>query len=49
MTTYAADHVGSFLRPPALVEARLAQAEGQAILAILDVYSDGEYRRGIWR
>lgn len=68
MTTYRADHVGSFLRPPALLEARTAHAEGRlddaglrqkedaAILTMLalerqigiDVYSDGEYRRGMW-
>jgi methionine synthase II (cobalamin-independent) len=68
MATYRADHVGSFLRPPALLDARLAHAEGRipepdlraaedrAILAVLDlqrqagldVYSDGEYRRGMW-
>lgn len=68
MATYAADHVGSFLRPPELLEARAAQAEDriseaqlretedQAIRDILevqrqigiDVYSDGEYRRGMW-
>ena len=67
-TTYRADHVGSFLRPPELLEARAAHAEGRlddaglrqkenaAILTILelerqvglDVYSDGEYRRGMW-
>jgi methionine synthase II (cobalamin-independent) len=68
MTTYRADHVGSFLRPPELLEARVAHAEGRfgeaelrehedrAIMTILeiqrqvgvDVYSDGEYRRGMW-
>jgi 5-methyltetrahydropteroyltriglutamate--homocysteine methyltransferase len=68
MTTYRADHVGSFLRPPELLDARTAHAEGRlgdddlravedrAVLAILDlqrevgvdVYSDGEYRRGMW-
>ena len=68
MTTYRADHVGSFLRPPELLEARTAHAEGRlddaglrrkedaAILTMLDlqrqigidVYSDGEYRRGMW-
>ncbi len=68
MTTYRADHVGSFLRPPELLEARtdhaegrigeaaLREAEDQATLTILDlqrqtgvdVYSDGEYRRGMW-
>ena len=68
MTTYRADHVGSFLRPPELLEARaghtegrssdelLREAEDRAILSILDVqrqvgvdvYSDGEYRRGMW-
>jgi 5-methyltetrahydropteroyltriglutamate--homocysteine methyltransferase len=68
MAIYRADHVGSFLRPPELLEARTAHAEGRigdmqlreaedrAILAILetqrqagvDVYSDGEYRRGMW-
>src|SRR4029077_19670159 len=29
MTTYRADHVGSFLRPPELLEARTAHAEGR--------------------
>ena len=68
MTGYRADHVGSFLRPPELLEARTAHAEGRmddeplrmaedrAILTIIelqrqigvDVYSDGEYRRGMW-
>jgi 5-methyltetrahydropteroyltriglutamate--homocysteine methyltransferase len=68
MATYRADHVGSFLRPPALLEARRAHAEGrlgeaelraaedEAIVTVLDVqrragldvYSDGEYRRGMW-
>ena len=68
MATYRADHVGSFLRPPELLEARTAHAEGRlddaglrqkedaAILTMLelerqigiDVYSDGEYRRGMW-
>lgn len=68
MANYRADHVGSFLRPPELLEARTAHAEGRigdaqlreaedrAILTILetqrqaglDVYSDGEYRRGMW-
>ncbi len=49
MTTYRADHVGSFLRPPELLEARVAHDEGRiddaglraveerAIRAILDV------------
>jgi len=68
MVPYRADHVGSFLRLPELLEARLAHTEGRigddqlreaedrAILKILDlqrevgvdVYSDGEYRRGMW-
>jgi 5-methyltetrahydropteroyltriglutamate--homocysteine methyltransferase len=68
MASYRADHVGSFLRPPALLEARREQAEGRlseadlrvaedrAVLSVLDlqrqagldVYSDGEYRRGMW-
>jgi methionine synthase II (cobalamin-independent) len=68
METYRADHVGSFLRPPELLQARAAHAEGRigdaalreaedrAVLTILDlqrqigvdVYSDGEYRRGMW-
>jgi len=68
MAIYRADHVGSFLRPAALLDARLAHGEGRipesdlraaedrAILAVLnlqrqaglDVYSDGEYRRGMW-
>jgi 5-methyltetrahydropteroyltriglutamate--homocysteine methyltransferase len=65
---YRADHVGSLLRPPELLQARqdfnegrnddeqLHAAEDQAILkaievqreAGIDVFSDGEYRRGIW-
>ena len=65
---FRADHVGSLLRPPELIEAReahaggrlsaerLREAEDAAILkaldvqreAGLDVFSDGEYRRGIW-
>jgi 5-methyltetrahydropteroyltriglutamate--homocysteine methyltransferase len=68
MATYRADHVGSFLRPPELLAARSAHAEGRladaglrehedrAVMTILelqrqvgvDVYSDGEYRRGMW-
>lgn len=68
MPAFRADHVGSFLRPAELLDARAAQAEGRldeahlqeaedrAILAVLelqrltglDVYSDGEYRRGMW-
>ena len=68
MAIYRADHVGSFLRPAALLDARSAHGEGRisesdlraaedrAILAVLDlqrqagldVYSDGEYRRGMW-
>ena len=68
MTAYRADHVGSFLRPPELLEARAAHADGRledtalrdaedrAILTMLDVerragldvYTDGEYRRGMW-
>jgi 5-methyltetrahydropteroyltriglutamate--homocysteine methyltransferase len=68
MPAYPADHVGSFLRPPALLDARRARAEGRlqdadlreeedrAILSVLElqrqvglaVYSDGEYRRGMW-
>ncbi len=65
---YRAEQVGSFLRPPAVLEARVAHAQGrlsldqlrevedEAILTVLelqraagiDVYSDGEYRRGGW-
>jgi methionine synthase II (cobalamin-independent) len=65
---FRADHVGSLLRPPELLEAReaftqgrialdqLREAEDTAILQALeaqreagiDVFSDGEYRRGIW-
>ena len=65
---YRADHVGSLLRPPALLQARgeyaagrlgleaLREAEDRAILDALalqrevgvDVYTDGEYRRGSW-
>ncbi len=67
-TPYRADHVGSLLRPPELLEARAAHAEGRlsldqlravedrAILAALelqrqvgiDVFTDGEFRRGSW-
>jgi len=67
-TAYRADQVGSLLRPPQLLEARQAAAEGRlsaeglreredaAILEALemqrqagvDVYSDGEFRRGAW-
>jgi methionine synthase II (cobalamin-independent) len=63
-----ADHVGSFLRPPELLDAKRAHAAGslssdalrdaedQAILKILavqrqaglEIFSDGEYRRGIY-
>jgi 5-methyltetrahydropteroyltriglutamate--homocysteine methyltransferase len=66
--TYRADHVGSLLRPPEVLQARTAVAEGRmtegrlrevedaAVLAALelqkqvglDIYSDGEYRRGGW-
>jgi len=65
---FRAEQVGSLLRPPELLEARAAQAEGrltldelhrmedQAILASLEkqrdvgieVYTDGEMRRGSW-
>jgi len=65
---YRADHVGSLLRPPELLEARsrhaaggsgleeLRKVEDRAILealalqrqAGLDVFSDGEFRRGSW-
>jgi 5-methyltetrahydropteroyltriglutamate--homocysteine methyltransferase len=65
---YRADQVGSLLRPPEVLQARAALAEGRmtadqlreiedrAILAAfalqrevgLDIYSDGEYRRGSW-
>jgi 5-methyltetrahydropteroyltriglutamate--homocysteine methyltransferase len=65
---YRADHVGSLLRPPELLQSRqdfnegrisenkLREAEDQAVLKALDVqrqagidvFSDGEYRRGIW-
>lgn len=67
-TTYRADHVGSLLRPPQVLEAHAAfgagrisaeqrrEAEDRAILTALDlqkqvgidIYSDGEYRRGNW-
>jgi len=65
---FRAEQVGSLLRPPEVLEARAAHAEGRltldqlrsvedrAILAALekqrqiglDVYSDGEIRRGSW-
>ena len=68
MATLRADHVGSFLRPPELLDARrsyaqgllsneqLAEIEDASILKILEVqrdaglevFSDGEYRRGIY-
>src|SRR6266508_622009 len=67
-TKYRADHVGSLLRPPEVLEAhaafgqkrisreQLTEIEDRAILAALDlqkqvgldIYSDGEYRRGNW-
>jgi 5-methyltetrahydropteroyltriglutamate--homocysteine methyltransferase len=66
--SYRADHVGSFLRPPELLDARIARADGRlteeqlrevedrAIVEVLElqrqvglgIYSDGEYRRGMW-
>jgi 5-methyltetrahydropteroyltriglutamate--homocysteine methyltransferase len=66
--TYRADHVGSLLRPPELLEARqafdakqisddkLREVEDRSIEkalaaqrdAGLEIFSDGEYRRGIW-
>jgi 5-methyltetrahydropteroyltriglutamate--homocysteine methyltransferase len=66
--SYRADHVGSLLRPPEVLEAHIAFREGRtsveqlrpiedaAILTALslqqevglDVFSDGEYRRGGW-
>jgi 5-methyltetrahydropteroyltriglutamate--homocysteine methyltransferase len=65
---YRADHVGSLLRPPELLQAhddlkqgrisheQLAELENHAILQALEVqkqvgievWSDGEYRRGDW-
>jgi 5-methyltetrahydropteroyltriglutamate--homocysteine methyltransferase len=65
---YRADQVGSFLRPPAILEAHTAYAQGKLPLEALrkiedaeilklldmqkqtgiDVYSDGEWRRGGW-
>jgi len=65
---FRADHVGSFLRPQELKDARVAHLEGKLpldelraiedreILKVLelqrevgiDVYSDGEFRRGGW-
>jgi 5-methyltetrahydropteroyltriglutamate--homocysteine methyltransferase len=67
-TTYRADHVGSLLRPPEVLQAhadyaaqRISQDERRAIedRAILtaldlqkqvglDIFTDGEYRRGNW-
>jgi 5-methyltetrahydropteroyltriglutamate--homocysteine methyltransferase len=67
-TRFRADHVGSLLRPTALLEARAAYANGQlglealrqaeddAVLealqlqrhAGLEIFTDGEYRRGSW-
>ena len=67
-TRYRADHVGSLLRPPDVLEAHAAYAqhkiaheqleevEDRAILQALDlqkqvgldIFSDGEYRRGNW-
>jgi len=67
-TRYHAEHVGSLLRPPQLLEARRAQAQGRltsdqlrevedrAALAAIDiqreagieVFTDGEMRRGTW-
>ncbi|MBZ5577147.1 MAG: hypothetical protein LAP40_11360 [Acidobacteriia bacterium] len=63
-STCRADHVGSLLRPPALLQARAARipeaelraAEDRAIAEALqkqrttgiDVFTDGELRRGSW-
>ena len=67
-TKYRADHVGSLLRPPELLEARAKFADGKLDEAALreiedasvfkalelqrnagmDVFTDGEYRRGGW-
>jgi 5-methyltetrahydropteroyltriglutamate--homocysteine methyltransferase len=67
-SAYRADQVGSYLRPPELLQARadfqqgqlgrsqLREAEDQAVLRVLelqrhagmDVFTDGEYRRGGW-
>jgi 5-methyltetrahydropteroyltriglutamate--homocysteine methyltransferase len=67
-TTYRADHVGSLLRPPEVLQAHADSAaqrispderraiEDRAILTALDlqkqvgldIFSDGEYRRGNW-
>src|SRR5919109_3254053 len=67
-TRFRADHVGSLLRPAALLEARAAYAEGRlgldalrqaedsAVLEAirlqrdvgLEIFTDGEYRRGSW-
>jgi 5-methyltetrahydropteroyltriglutamate--homocysteine methyltransferase len=67
-TRFRADHVGSLLRPAALLAARTAHANGQlglealrqvedsAVLealqlqsdAGLEIFTDGEYRRGSW-
>jgi 5-methyltetrahydropteroyltriglutamate--homocysteine methyltransferase len=66
--TYHAEHVGSLLRPPELLEARRARATGRmsaerlreledaaALAAIrlqreagIEVFTDGEMRRGTW-
>jgi 5-methyltetrahydropteroyltriglutamate--homocysteine methyltransferase len=65
MTGLRADHVGSLLRPAALLRARaegklsidqLREAEDRAILAALEmqrqaglqIFTDGEFRRGTW-
>jgi 5-methyltetrahydropteroyltriglutamate--homocysteine methyltransferase len=67
-SAYRADQVGSYLRPPELLQARanfqqgqlarsqLREAEDKAVLRVLelqrhagmDVFTDGEYRRGGW-
>ena len=67
-TKYRAEQIGSFLRPPAIMEAHTAYGEGKISLEALrkiedenilglldmqkqvgiDVYSDGEWRRGGW-
>lgn len=68
VTKYRAEHVGSLLRPPEVLGAQAAHAQGrisleelrriedEAILKALDlqkqagiqIFSDGEYRRGSW-
>src|SRR5918997_1215787 len=45
---FRAEHVGSLLRPPALLQARAAHAPGEIRIGGLRAATDGEFRRTSW-